>query len=189
MKKIGWLLCVLLASVSGVFAQQKIKKAEKAADAETAQWHYELECAGEGKQGTYIVKVWSYSKRADVAIDQAKKNAVHGIVFKGYASMGQTCRGQKALASTPGIEDEHKEFFKKFFADGGDYMKYVQLSGEASKNTLGQQGDVIKLSGMKGYTDGTGAQYKVGVIVVVMKDELRKHLEQAGVIRGLSSGF
>jgi len=29
----------------------------------------------------------------------------------------------------------------------------------------------------------------VGIIVSVQKDELRKALEQAGVIRGLGSGF
>src|SRR5690606_21911572 len=129
----------------------------------------ELECVGEGKQGTYIVKVWSYSKRADVAIEQAKKNAIHGIIFKGFPSNGQTCRGQKALAPTPGVEDEQKAFFRKFFADGGDYMKYAQRSNEGSKDDLA--GDIVKLSGMKRVDDGAGAQYKVGVIVVVMKDE------------------
>jgi sRNA-binding protein len=34
-----------------------------------------------------------------------------------------------------------------------------------------------------------GKEYKIGVIVSVMKDELRKDLEAAGVIRGLASGF
>jgi hypothetical protein len=34
-----------------------------------------------------------------------------------------------------------------------------------------------------------GKEYKIGVIVSVQKDYLRKDLEAAGVIKGLSSGF
>jgi len=51
------------------------------ADKETAIWRYELEPAGTGIQGSYQIKVWSYSKKAETAIEQAKKNAVHGIIF------------------------------------------------------------------------------------------------------------
>lgn len=34
-----------------------------------------------------------------------------------------------------------------------------------------------------------GKEYKVGIVISVMKDALRKDLESAGVIKGLSSGF
>jgi hypothetical protein len=34
-----------------------------------------------------------------------------------------------------------------------------------------------------------GKEYKVGVVVSVYKDNLRKALEQAGVIKGLNSLF
>jgi hypothetical protein len=34
-----------------------------------------------------------------------------------------------------------------------------------------------------------GKEYKVGVVVTVNKDMLRKHLEEAGIVRGLGSGF
>ena len=35
--------------------------------------------------GTYAIKVYSYSKKPKVAIEAAKRNAVHGIIFKGLA--------------------------------------------------------------------------------------------------------
>lgn len=168
MKRVLTILLVL-ASISA-FSQAK-KKANKA----TEEFRYEIECAGVGTDGTYLIKVWSYSKKPNVALEQAKKNAVHGVVFKGFAGGAKGCPSQKPLASSPNAEAEHEEFFKMFFEDGGKYMKYVSVSSDGNIDV----GDRMKV----------GKEYKVGVIVSVMKDALRKDLEAAGVIRELSTGF
>lgn len=168
MKKILVLLIVMLSATT--FAQAK-KKADKA----TEQWRYEIECAGIGTDGTYLIKVWSYSKKGDIAISQAKKNAVHGIIFKGFAGGAQGCNSQKPLVSNPNLESEKEDFFKPFFEDGGKYMKFVSASSD---------GNVDASDRMK-----VGKEYKIGVVVSVMKDALRKDLEAAGIARGLSSGF
>ena len=39
------------------------------------------------------------------------------------------------------------------------------------------------------YAQKVGKEYKVGCVVSVRKDDLRKALEAAGIVRGLSSGF
>jgi hypothetical protein len=45
--------------------------------------------------------VFSYSKKADVAIEQAKKNAIHAVIFQGYNGNSTTgCPTQKPLASS-----------------------------------------------------------------------------------------
>lgn len=154
------------------FSQTRQKKKANAA---TNEWRYELECMGVGTQGTYLVKVWSYSKNPKIAIEQAKKNAVHGIVFKGFSGTGQMCPSQKALAPQVGVEEQFKSFFERFFADNGNYMKYVSVSSDGG---VGAQ-DIVKI----------GKEYKIGIVVSVMKDALRKDLETAGVIKGLNSGF
>lgn len=148
-------------------------QARKKADNDTKEWRYELECVGTGTEGTYLVKVYSYSKKPNVALEQAKKNAIHGIVFKGFGGGGRGCTSQRPLASSPALEDEKADFFKPFFEDGGKYMKYVGVS------TDGTIEDVVKV----------GKEYKVGVTVSVQKDALRRDLEAAGVVKGLSSGF
>jgi len=148
---------------------------QKKANKDTEAWKYEIECVGIGKPGTKVIKVWSYSKNAKVATGQAKKNAVHGLIFQGYSGGGQGCTSQKALVSDPSIEHQKKEFFEEFFADGGKYMKFVSHSGDATPEVIG-----VKLKGYK---------YKVGVVVTVNTNDLRKDLEAAGIIRGLSSGF
>lgn len=49
---------------------------QKQADKDTNQFRYEIECAGNAIQGTYLVKVWTYSKKPSVAENQCRKNAV-----------------------------------------------------------------------------------------------------------------
>jgi len=158
------ILTVILASC----ASSKIE------DRYTQQWRYEIEPVATGTQGSYLIKVWSYSKNQTVAAEQAKKNAVHGVVFRGFAGMNGVPR-QPPLATSPNMENEKKEFFGPFFANGGRYMKYVSITNDGS---IGAK-DRLKV----------GKEYKIGVIVSVAKEELRKDLEEAGIIRPLGAGF
>ena len=168
------ILTISLATIALMLCLSQVNaQAAKKANKETQAWRYEVECAGTGVLGTYLVKVWSYSKKPAVAIEQSKKNAVHGIVFKGFAGRSvEGCTAQRPIAPNPTVEQDHSDFFTKFFSNGGDYMKYVSHSTYMSN-------DVVKI----------GKEYKVGVVVSVSKDQLRKDLEAAGIIKGLSSGF
>jgi hypothetical protein len=162
-----FLAITYIATTANAQAVSK-KKANKA----TQEWKYEIEGAGVGVQGTYQVKVWSYSKKKNVAIEQCKKNAVHGIIFKGFTANEKIKSGQKPLAKNPSLEAEKAGFFKDFFADGGKYMKFVISSTDEAS-------ELVKV----------GKEYKSAVIVSVNVAELRKDLEAAGIIRGLSNGF
>ena len=75
------------------------------------------------------------------------------------------------MANIPGIETQYKEYFDSFFAEGGEYQKYASIIEGST--------EVVKV----------GKEYKVGKIVSVRKDDLRRALEAAGIIRGLNSGF
>ena len=165
MKKV-FLSLLVVAFCLPVMAGPKQKKADK----DTNQFRYEIECAGNAIQGTYLVKVWSYSKKASVAENQCRKNAVHGVIFKGYGG-GQGCVSQRPLANQPGVEDQYKDYFKEFFAEGGEFQKYASIM----EGTV----ETVKV----------GREYKVGVVVSVRKDDLRKALEAAGIIKTLNSGF
>jgi hypothetical protein len=165
-------LLVLFSFIQTANAQKGRKKANK----QTTAWRYELEALATGVQGTYQIKVWSYSKNVETATEQAKKNAVHGIIFKGFPNKGRV-QGQKPLARNSNLYKENEYFFKEFFkTGGGDYMKFVTL---ASNGQIAA-GDRIKIS---------KKEYKIGVVVSVNIAELRKHLESKGIIRGLSNGF
>ncbi|MCQ2351538.1 MAG: hypothetical protein MJ003_06150 [Paludibacteraceae bacterium] len=164
MKRIILFLIAAMAVSTACMASSKSK-----ADKDTQKWRYEIECAGTGTAGTYLVKVWSYSKKQATATNQAVKNAVHGVMFKGVAG-GRGCATQRAMVTDPSVQSAKEDFFNRFFADGGDFQKYGSATGVP---------EVVKV----------GKEYKVGVVVSVYKDNLRKDLESAGIIRGLSSGF
>ncbi len=104
------------------------------------------------------------------------KNAVHGIIYKGYAGGGQGCTSLKPLVKSVETEEKYKEFFEKFFMDGGEYLKYVTAATDGSIAA----GDRLKIS---------RREYKIGAVVNVKFDQLRKRLEAEGIIRSLTSGF
>jgi hypothetical protein len=157
-----------------LFAQWGFSQNRKAANFDTRNWRYEVQGVAEGKEGTYLLKVWSYSKNQNISIEQSKKNAVHAVIFQGYTGVGRVT-SQLPICSKPGAEIEHKDYFDSFFADNGYYMKYVSMSSDGSVSG----GDRLKV----------GKEYKVGVIVSVKKDLLKKDLEAAGIIKGLGYGF
>lgn len=154
----------LFVVVGASAASRKLKNSE------TEKFQYEIEGVSNGAQGTYLVRVWSYSGKTKLDVEISKKNAVHGVIFKGYAGT-KDVRPQRPLIAAPGAEVEHADYFNLFFKDGGEYNKYVTI-------TAGSQ-QVVKV----------GKQYHIGVVVSVSKDALRKALEQAGVLRSLGSGF
>ncbi len=170
--RIGLTALLLLCFSFNATAQRKKRLANK----DTKEWRYDVECEGIAKQGSKLVKVWSYSKNPKFAIAQAMKNAVHGMVFKGYASGTNGCTSFKPLVTNAGAENDHKSFFKTFFSDGGEFRKYVTAAADGNI----APGDRLKIS---------KKEYKIGVVVNVTTDLLRKRLEAEGIIRGLSSGF
>ncbi|MDO7173626.1 hypothetical protein [Mariniflexile sp. AS56] len=153
-------------------AQWKNEKANK----DTEIFRYDIECEGIAKLGSKLVKVWSYSKNPKHAISHAMKNAVHGIIFKGFGGGGQGCTSFSPLLKSAENASNHEAFFDAFFADGGEYLKYVSAATDGNI----APGDRLKIS---------KREYKIGAIVNVQTDMLRKRLEEEGVIRGLTSGF
>ena len=148
-------------------------QAQKTSNSTAGNYTYETECMGTEMDGSQTLKSWGNGRNYFDASTQAKKNAVHGIIFQGYAGGGQGCTSQKPLCSDPSIEQQKEEFFSNFFnINGGKYMKFVSNSGDSTPT-------VKKV----------GKEYKIGVVVTVMSDNLRKDLEAAGIVRGLSSGF
>ena len=169
-------LSVFLFLVSIALPSQAQRRSKRKANEDTMNWKYEIECMGVGVEGTYLIKVWSYSKKTKEAMAQAKKNAIHGVIFKGFLGGVDGCTSQKPLARNSNLFNERKDYFESFFEDNGKFLQFINATNDGSVPVQ----DVLKIK--KRY-------YKVGVIVSVNKDQLRKELEKAGIIRGLSSGF
>lgn len=165
------LWCLLILANTTLNAQARGR-----ANEDTESWRYEIEAVRTGTQGSCLIKVWSYSKNPSIAVEQAKKNAVHGVIFRGFVGK-QGVPGQKPLAGSSNLETERSDYFEEFFRDnGGKYMKFVSLTNDGSVAAE----DRLKID---------KKTYKIGVIVSVNINLLRKELEDAGIVRKLGSGF
>ncbi|MBR0259693.1 MAG: hypothetical protein IJQ49_05425 [Prevotella sp.] len=155
MKRVLCFISMLLAlSISGMAKGDKMPE-------------YDITGAGSGTEGTILVKVYVYSKKAT---DQdLKRAAVHGVVFRGCSGNASGAR-QPAMAA-PTAESDNAAFCEAFFATDGPCQNYATIVGGSYDRVKTQKG------------------YKCGAILQVNKTALRKELEKAGVVRSLSSGF
>lgn len=162
MKRLSLILLSMLFLLPA-FAGKKDDKA-------TLSWKYEVQDLGVvAKDGRSVIfKIWSYGKNEKKATLQAGKNAVHAVMFKqiGY---------NPALAGTSSIETEYASFMKTFFADGGEYMRFVTFAN----NGAIAAGDKVKV----------GNEMKVGMRVTVDRASLRQYLEEKGVLKSMNSMF
>ncbi len=165
MKKIFSFIAVCAIALSAAAVLTSGKKADK----DTQAYRYDIEYVKTAGDGIVEVRVASYAKKQAVALEQCTKNAVHGVIFKGYAGGGSA---QSALSKEPGGEAAHADFYKAFFADNGGYRQYVTAVQSESATYM-----------------KVGKEFKVSETIYVNKKALRKALESAGIIRGLSSGF
>ncbi len=84
------------------------------------------ECMGTELDGSYTVRAWGYGRYMHDAKEQAKKNAVRDILFKGIARGRDGCE-RKALLLEVNAYEKYRDYFDRFFADGGDYLDYVSM--------------------------------------------------------------
>lgn len=147
-------------------------------------YQYETDALEQGEQGTVMFKVYSYAGNVDAAIERAKMDAVHAVLFKGVPG---TNVEDPILNEPAKTQEENSEYFKKFFGveilqervrekgglrygrESADYRLYVKRSDDGSISPQ----DRMKVNG----------GYKVGVKVAVNHKQLRKRLEKDGIVK------
>lgn len=136
--------------------------------------NYEVTTVKVAVDGTKFVKVWGYGKKVDAAIINAKKNAVHACLFRGLPGM------ETAMPTPPIIRDrnsfeDNNDYFMDFFMTGGDYIQYINVTTDGVPS--GQDRREVR------------GGYKVALYIQVMYDNLKKRMEEDGLVRKLSDGF
>ncbi|MBQ0096758.1 MAG: hypothetical protein KBS53_03790 [Bacteroidales bacterium] len=151
----------MVFSLSAFAAKPKQQKKE-------LTFQYDLEYIKSVADGVSQIKVYSYGNSRQEAQDRGVINAVHGVVFKGYSGQGAY---QAPLVKAFNGYNDNKDFFDNFFRKG-DYLRYSSGVVEGTQQ-------FVKVKG----------GWKYGCIVNVNVRMLRQHLEEAGIIKGLASGF
>jgi hypothetical protein len=178
MKKVTKLLTLFMVTIlvtstlGNAQSKNKVRKMEY-----NSSYNYEVATVAVGVDGTKLIKVWGYGKKPEDAIRNAKELAVACAIFRGFpaASNGRAAK-TPAIVTDNNAATKNAEFFETFFAPGGKYLQYVNLSTDAPPSGA----DRIKVN---------KKTYKVGVTLSIAFDELRKYMEDEGIARSLDAGF
>lgn len=145
---------------------------------ETPGYDYELSSVKQtasATSGFKVFKVWSYATKKDLLTQEiCMRNAVHGILFKGLEGHDTGTQGNVPAMIPDGYES-HKEYFDTFFASG-EYKQFIQLTSRGAQ----QAGDVMQINKKR---------WKVGLLVQVNLNALRKRLEKDRIVESASSIF
>ena len=115
-----------------------------------------------------MVKVTAVVKNLNRAKEELKRDAVHGVLFRGFTNNTSGGYNQNPLVSDPDIEHTKAAFFTAFF-DNGEYMRYVSMTEDSFRSAKVRRG------------------YEVSAIFLVDKESLNNYLEQSGIIQGFSN--
>ncbi len=169
MKKLILLAFILVASSAVCFGQGKARRKS------FKSWeNYEVTTEKVGVEGTKFIKVWGFGKNVDKAVMNAKKNAVHACIFKGLPA-NTNANSTPAIMKDPNAFAENELYFEKFFTAGGAYLGFINMTTDGVPS--GQDRRKVK------------GGYKVAIYVQVMYDNLKRRLEEDGLIKKLNSGF
>ena len=120
--------------------------------------------------GSQTVKAWGNGRNRWDAIEQAKKNAVNEVLFKGIYEGKQDCEKRPVLPEV-NARQKNEAYFNKFFSDNGEYTKYISLKDERIDSKLSRDRQVARKS------------VTHGVVLNILRAELRQKMIEDGIIK------
>lgn len=106
-----------------MFCQAQVKKQI------AGSYSQPIECMGIELDGSQTLKAWGVGNNKADAVEQAKKNAVNEVLFKGILNGKAECN-TKPVVFEVNARERHEDYFNKFFADGGAYKDFISLKDE-----------------------------------------------------------
>lgn len=94
---------------------------------------YKISCLGTELDGSITVESYGLGKNYQDASEQAMKNAVHAVIFKGITEGVGGCKSSPLIFSVR-AEEKHEDYFASFFSDNGPYKDFVSVKDERSSN-------------------------------------------------------
>lgn len=117
--------------------------------------------------GSIMLRAWGAGRERGEAIEQAKRNALRDVLFKGIKKGTNPGMASKALVPEVNAEEKYAVYFEPFFSPGGEYKNFVvEEPGNATR---------MKSTGLsrEGY----------GVVVIVNRSALEQQLKRDGVLK------
>jgi len=134
-----------------------------------AHYSYETECMGSELDGSYTLKAWGSGRNIVDAREQARKQAVRDVIFKGISKGKSDCQIRPILYEVNAY-DKYRDYFNRFFADHGAFEKFVNYKDKRTGSSAKTR-------------QRTDAEVKYGVVVRVKYAELREKLIQDNILK------
>ena len=158
------IVALLIVPINSLFSQTNSNR--KVTEERTRNWQYESICSESGGTGSsYLIQVTSYVGDLRLALNQAKKNAIHAVLFKGVAGNNLGCTAKEPLIEN-GVYNDNFEYFEDFFYNTRQYNQFA-----TSPSGSAESSEKLKRK-----------MNRVTFIISVNVDELRKKLEYDKII-------
>jgi hypothetical protein len=131
---------------------------------------YKTECMGVEMDGSQTLKTWGNGRNRLDAVEQAKKNAVRDVIFNGINEGRQDCE-RRPLVAEVNAQQKYEDYFNKFFADGGEFKKFISLKDEKILDKISRD----KQKARESVTHG--------LVVRVLRAELKQKLIADGILK------
>ena len=165
------IVALFIIPINSLFSQTNSNR--KVTEERTRNWQYESECFESGGAGSsYLIQVTSYVGDVRLALNQAKKNAIHAVLFKGVSGNNLGCTAKEPLIKN-GVYNDNFEYFEDFFYNTRQYNQYATSPSGSAEST-----EKLKRK-----------MNRVTFIISVNVDELRKKLEYDKIIEPMGAAL
>lgn len=133
-------------------------------------YSYETECLGSELDGSQTVRAWGTGRNRGDAIEQAKKNVIREVLFKGIRNGKPECHVRPVIVEV-NAHEKYEDYFFNFFRDEGPYSEFI----------IDDDGSDLHLSVIKGRKKA-GDQETYGVVVRVHRARLKERMMSDNII-------
>lgn len=125
------------------------------------------ECIADDLDGTLTIRAYGVGKNRSTSKEQAMKNAVYNVIFKGVPVQNNAYLSRPLLFEA-NAEEKYNGFFTDFFSENGAWKQFADLHDKRLGSTSSSRRRV---------------QASTDVTVRVHRDKLRSYLEQNNIIK------
>ena len=117
--------------------------------------------------GSYVIRVQVRARNAAIAFTDGQRKAVQEVIFDGVKAGSNGISDLKPLCFDLNAREKYEDYWNAFFQDNGEWTKYASLKDKRTTTTRYQR---------------DGRQMIETVTVTVMRAELKKKLQEDGII-------
>lgn len=133
-----------------------------------AYYDYESKVIASHADGSYTIRAWDRSRNATRSYEAAQKRALEDVLFRGVHAATSGLEDLKPLVLEVNARERYEDYFNAFFSDEKNWKPFVSMEDRRNFSSNYQR---------------TDAQIQGQVTVLVFRSELKKKLQNDGILK------